>query len=200
MNIYINKTIMNPIVLLTMIALLIVKSEFVNESNNLRKKRSLTTISTDMVNCVSVENGVCICPGICMEPYKNNTICKLIDCYGWNTNIGECHQTGPDYTSAIILQALPFTGIFGSGFGNIGRWDIFELYMVAVFVPLAIFIISGCCVLPSLLHNNDRFNSCKHIYFCIGSAWMLAILTLWVWGIVIINNKDILGPNGCSLH
>ena len=36
--------------------------------------------------------------------------------------------------------------MFGSGFGNVERWDIFAMYMAVVFGPLTFACIVLCCV------------------------------------------------------
>ena len=55
--------------------------------------------------------------------------CNAIDCWKWNSIEEKCEKAGKEWLPAMILQGIPLTGVFGSGFGNIGRWDIFGMYM-----------------------------------------------------------------------
>ena len=166
------------------------------------RNRQLSTISTEQVPCSSLTNNKCECPGTCMSP--NNTtspVCKLIKCYGWDTNLNKCIETGPAFTPAMVLQAIPFTGIFGSGFGNMGRWDIFGIYMAVVFGPTVLLIIACCCIMMgNCAQNEDRLDCWQCFISCFGCIWGVAILALWIWGIVVIANKEILGPHSCPLN
>ena len=64
-----------------------------------------------------------------MTQIGNTTNCSLKKCYAWDQDLGACKETGHNYVTPLVLQAIPFTGIFGSGFGNIGRWDLFGMYL-----------------------------------------------------------------------
>jgi len=139
----------------------------------------------------------CLCPGSCMTQIGNTTNCSLHKCYAWNANSGLCEQTGQNHITPLVLQAIPFTGIFGAGFGNIGRWDLFGIYMGVLF--------GGCCfiVIATLLfaactgHTEEEatgFTSCNT---CL---WSIALTALYIWGIVkIATPGDILDGNGCPL-
>jgi len=37
------------------------------------------------------------------------------------------------------------------------------------------------------------------LYSCLGCVWGIGIVAMWIWGIVTIANKSVLGPNGCPL-
>ena len=145
---------------------------------------------------------VCECPGACMEPTNTTShpSCITKKCYAWDQHPGKCINTGPDFTSAIVLQAVPFTGIFGAGFGNIGRWGFFGLGMGIVFVPLfGLCFIACCAVFLSDDTREDTDDSClKCITNCYGFLWSAAIIAYWIWGIVVIANKSMTAPNGCS--
>ena len=64
---------------------------------------------------------------------KNENYCIPKKCYTFDTNLGQCKKSGTDHVVPLVLQAIPFTAVFGSGFGNIGRWDLFGMYMGILF-------------------------------------------------------------------
>ena len=98
-----------------------------SENYNFRKHNRLL-LETNAIPCeYDSSSSNCVCPGACMTPNNSTKKCQLKKCYGWDKNLGICKETGPDFTSAIVLQAIPFTGFFGSGFGNMGRWDLFGI-------------------------------------------------------------------------
>ena len=76
-----------------------------------------------------------------------------------------------------------------------GRWDIFGMYMAIVFGPLTI-VILGCCLVMCgfTAQNEDRLDCCKCCCSCFGYLWAVAIIAAWIWGIVVIANKSVLGP------
>ena len=91
----------------------------------------------------------CICPGNCLTYYNSTGGCHPNDCWKWNTIKNQCEEDGKPYIPALVLQGIPFTGMFGSGFGNMGRWDIFLNYMMYIF--------GGCiaiCCLNMCFHRN----------------------------------------------
>jgi len=89
-------------------------------------------------------------------------------------------------------QAIPFTGGFGSGWGNMGRWDIFNIYMAVVFGPLAIVILGCCCMMGGFCaQNEDRLECWTCLGHCFGCLWAVAITALWIWGIIAIANKPL---------
>jgi hypothetical protein len=79
---------------------------------NNKLRRSLHYI---VVNCVKFENNTCECPGGCMSYNENrsNPKCVLNNCWEWDIDKTECVENGPSFISAIVLQAIPFTGVFG---------------------------------------------------------------------------------------
>ena len=163
-------------------------------ANNLRM---LNEVKTDQFYpCVEdITQGTCACPGSCMELVYNNTECRLKNCYSWNKELNKCEEVGPAFVSAIVLQAIPVTGIFGAGFGNMGRWDIFNIYMAVVFGPFAILLLACCCAMcGACSQNEDRADCAKCMGACCSCLWSIAIVSLWIWGIVVIANKEITGP------
>lgn len=118
--------------------------------------------------------------------------------------MGKCYHTGKSQTIALILQGIPFTGVFGSGLGNIGRWDLFAIPMSVLFGGCCLSITMSCCC--TVCGNNEEDNTMSDkeaIFKCcsssFGCVYAFTILALYVWGIVIIANKSILDGNGCEL-
>ena len=71
--------------------------------------------SNQMVECTYPKYPTkCVCPGNCMTQYKNTSKCEVKNCYSWDENLGKCMDSGKDFTTAMILQGIPFTGAFGS--------------------------------------------------------------------------------------
>jgi len=175
-------------------ALIIIFLAYSVSANNLR---TLNEVKTDQIYpyVEDVTTGTRTCPGSCMELVNNNTKCILKKCYSWNKELNECEEVGPKFVPALVLQAIPVTGVFGSGFGNMGRWDIFSTYMGVVFGPFAVLLLACCCAMcGACSQNEDRLDCAKCMGSCLGCLWAIALLALWIWGIVVIANKEILGP------
>ena len=158
-------------------------------------KLSRRTESTNGIPCKSGDAQTCVCPGPCMNHVANTTYCDVKKCYKWDANLGKCEDDGPAFMPAIILQAIPFTGVFGSGFGNMGRWDLFGVAMGIFFGGLVLACIF-ICLCNDTNDDNGKASCSVSCYTCLLS---IAITTYWIWGIVVIANKSILGPNGCKL-
>ena len=173
-------------------------TSFKEPSNKLRRSLHYT-----VVNCVKFENNTCECPGGCMKYNENrsNPRCVLNNCWEWDIDKTECMENGPNFISAIVLQGIPFTGIFGAGFGNMGRWDLCGIAVAICFGPLVILFIWTCCLifLSSTNENNENYTA-KCIGNCFGCIWGTVILGWYIYGIVVIANKQIKAPNGCPLH
>ena len=164
---------------------------------NLRNRRKL--IETNSIPCNSGSESMCECPGPCMIPNNNTKQCEIKKCYGWNTDLGKCEETGPKFVPAIVLQAIPLTGAFGSGFGNMGRWDLFGVAMGILFGGCSFLLLGTCCVMGCSSSDESRQGFSQCIGTCGGCLWAIAVLVYYIWGIVVIANKEVLGPNGCSL-
>lgn len=159
--------------------------------------------SNQMVECTYPKYPTkCVCPGNCMTQYKNTSKCEVKNCYSWDENLGKCLDSGKDFTTAMILQGIPFTGAFGSGFGFIERWDIFDLYMIAVFGGIGFVCLFNCgyCCKTIACTTNDEEQGCMYcanmMFSCVYS---MGITGFWIWGIVAIANKEVLDGNGCKL-
>ena len=143
-------------------------------------------------------NTKCICPGSCMNQIGNTSYCELKKCYKWNENLEKCEDSGKDRISAIVLQSIPITGVFGSGFGNIGRWDIFSIYMIIIFGGC--FATCLCTCFCNYLNGADTKEAATIAGSkCCSILIAIAILVMWIWGIVMIANRNVLDLNGCEL-
>ena len=166
-------------------------------TTSLIRGRELSDSDTNkLIPCGSREDGICKCPGPCMDVYKNTT-CILKKCYNWDANLETCKEAGPEYTSAIVLQAIPFTGVFGAGLGNMGRWDLFAIgsgIWGGGFILVCLFSCAGA------ICEKDGGAGTSACISCIGSLMSIGMLVYYIWGIVVIAQKTVLGPNGCPLH
>ena len=74
-------------------------------------------------------------------------------------------------------------------------WDIFSIYMGVVFGPFAVLILACCCAMfGACAQNEDRADCAKCMGSCCTCLWSIAIVSLWIWGIVVIANKEVTGP------
>lgn len=189
----------NSIFFVTILLLLNSLSEGIPWKGNLNLRFNRKLIEMDSIPCNSGSESMCSCPGACMTPNNRTKQCVLKKCYGWDINLGECKETGPEFIPAIVLQAIPFTGFFGSGFGNMGRWDLFGIAMGIFFGGCIFIIMASCCVVAFSSSDESRHGFGKCISSCGACIWLVAVIAYWIWGIVVIANKEILGSNGCSL-
>ena len=135
----------------------------------------------------------------CLQ-WKNKTqSCVVLDCWKYDS-IGGCERAGKPWVPAIILQSIPLTGMFGSGFGNIGRWDIFTIYILGFFCPILLVCLIGCCCLccktneeGQPLLQQDSAGGSILLSGC-GCLWGIQMLFLWIWGIVQIAGKQVDAP------
>ena len=168
------------------------------EGASLRTSSRNLNVLTDNIKCTYPSSSAkCVCPGSCMTQIGNTTNCSLKKCYAWDEDSSVCKHAGQNHITPLILQAVPFTGIFGAGFGNMGRWDLFGMYMGVLF--------GGCCfiVLATGLcaactgHTEEEVAPCTTCNSCL---WSIAILALYIWGIVKTAEPGaILDENGCPL-
>ena len=173
--------------------------------NNLRyTERNLVEAAStsNKVNCTFRDN-VCKCPYSCYEQYENEKYCVVKKCYTYDENLGQCKQQGYHSTGPIVLQAIPFTGVFGSGFGNIGRWDLFGIYMGVFFGGCSsIIILSVCCLCacPSGNEEGKKEGALMCFSQCSVCLWAIAILVFYILGLIWITNPGtILDGAGCPL-
>lgn len=191
------KTILKAFVFINLLGMTIEAS---NVLRSVTPKRKLDNIVNTglIIKCKTYTNNTCICPGTCMSVQEvNNTnqpSCDLHKCWNWDTENSKCIEYGPDYTSAMILQSIPFTGIFGAGLANMGRWDLFAIgsimWGILSIIPCIIFIV----YLLACIQSDPTIIFKRYLW-----VLLISILSYWIWGIVIISTREVLGPNGCSL-
>ena len=135
----------------------------------------------------------CTCPANCLMYVAETGGCHPIDCWYYSIIKDECSESGKEWLPAMVLQGIPITGVFGSGFGNIGRWDIFGTYMAVVF--------GGClgtcccaCFCSACNKEENREAMAKSGSSSCGCLVAIAILVMYVWGIVVIANKEVDAP------
>ena len=136
----------------------------------------------------------CVCPGNCLTYYNSTGGCHPNDCWKWDSVKEQCEEDGKEFMPAIILQGIPLTGAFGSGFGNMGRWDIFGIYMAVVFGGCGFVCICACCCTIASKSAEDSESFVKLGTSCGSCLLSVAIISMWIWGIVVIANKDVDAP------
>jgi len=183
--------------------------------------RSLNTVRTESgkkqvptTNCTYHDANVCECPYSCFEPDENNKHCVIKKCYEIEQSsivngepILSCKQIGKDHVAPLVLQAIPFTGIFGSGFGNIGRWDLFGVFMAILFGGCCALLIPAAICSCCLTTNDDNLNELKLVSCwvnCGGCLWIISILAFYILGIVWTATPGAIleyetDPRGCPL-
>ncbi len=128
----------------------------------------------------------------CVKWDNNTQTCYNMDCWKYDSIKEECLQDGKPWLPAIILQSIPFTGVFGSGFGNIGRWDLFSMYIGIVFGPVVII-----CIVVYIIISQDNYDNNILVQCCynfISCLYALTLITFWIGGIVVIASKEVEAP------
>lgn len=169
-------------------------------SNNRELSENIVVIKKE--NCTFV-NSVCKCPYSCYEQYKNENYCVAKKCYVYDENLAKCRQDGLSSTGPIVLQAIPFTGVFGSGFGNMGRWDMFGMYMgifIGGFFGVLCLSTTILCLNTQDDDDDTKGSMATCIASCGGCCWTILVLVYYILGIIWISTPGkILDGNGCSL-
>lgn len=140
----------------------------------------------------------------CLVWNNTTTTCEVKDCWKYDETAG-CERAGAAFIPALVLQCIPFTGFFGSGFGNMGRWDIFNWYIMADFLFPTIFLCIACwwtCCTYNPSHSKEPLlggsgnNSIGMTIFggACGCVWAVLLITMWIWGIVVIAGKQVEAP------
>ena len=172
-------------------------------AGSLRQTKEIVKTPIKSWNCSTVDN-VCKCPESCMVQKSGETYCVLKDCYKYDENLGICAQDGYHYGGPLALQAIPMTGVFGSGYGNIGRWDIFGMYM-GITIGGCLFILVTLCaclfVCPEGKDDTDTKETGLLIWSKCGYClWGVAVLVFYVIGIVQMATPGlVIDGNGCPL-
>lgn len=168
---------------------------YYNQYSKTNTGRKLSTVKIKPIPCNKGTNGTnCVCPNTkCLEYNKKINGCHPIDCWKWNEIKQECQEDGKPFIPAIILQGIPFTGFFGSGFGNMGRWDIFGYYWIVIGCGC----LCSCCICggASCAADDDGKDSALKLGAGCGNCLTsIALTTMWIWGIVVIANKQVDAP------
>ncbi len=176
------------------------------KTSSLREPRRVA-VTSPSYPCVPNSNTTttCSCQAACLEPesssntWKGKRVCIVKTCYSYDPNLGAagCKDAGPSFVSALVLQAIPFTGVFGSGFGNMGRWDLFGIAMGMLFGGIAV----GCCCACACaaVSGEDSAPAGACCFNCYALFLAIALFIYWILGIVWIAEKSVLGPHGCKL-
>ena len=141
----------------------------------------------------------------CLVWNNTTTTCEVKDCWKYDETAG-CERAGAAFIPALVLQCIPFTGFFGSGFGNMGRWDIFNWYILADFLIPTIFLCIACCwgcfcytpgqgsSAPLIGGTDDKSVGITILGGACGCVWVVLMITMWIWGIVVIAGKQVEAP------
>jgi hypothetical protein len=138
--------------------------------------------------------------------WNNTTLsCDVKNCWKYD-DIAGCERDGKPFLPALILQSIPITGVFGSGFGNIGRWDIFTTYIWGFFGPPILFCVLStilwCCCVPTdvgakqplLGGSGESAVGCTILTGACSCVWIVIVMSLWIWGIITIAGKEVDAP------
>jgi len=153
--------------------------------------------SYELSNMILCKNNTkCVCVNSCLNLYqiKNISYCKIDKCYNFIDD--KCLPTNKKMLPALLLQSIPFTGVFGSGFGYIHRWDLFVVSS-GLLLSFCIFL---CCVAIGGFVCSETSDTCIQCYLHGGGClYSSVIFSWWIYGIIVISNYDILDGNGCKL-
>lgn len=191
---------------LTTVLFSVFLSTAMSSSLRFRILNTESVVDSTKFNCTGLPNK-CKCPYPCLEQVKNENYCIAKKCYTFDNNLGQCKKSGHDHVAPLVLQAIPFTAVFGSGFGNIGRWDLFGMYMGILFGGCCFLIMSAMCCLCCCNKNdddleaaNDKESYMKCATSCGGCIWGIVVLVFYILGIVwTATEGGVLDANGCPL-
>ena len=172
-------------------------------ATSLRRVEQIVETPIKSWNCSFTEN-VCKCPESCMIQKTGESYCVLKDCYKYDENLGLCAQDGYHYGGPLALQAIPMTGVFGAGYGNIGRWDVFGMYM-GITIGGCLFILVTLCaclfVCPEGKDDTDSKETGLLVWSKCGYClWGVSVLVFYVLGIVQMATPGlVIDGDGCPL-
>jgi len=137
-----------------------------------------------------------VCPSTeCLLYSEKINGCHPIDCWKWNKIKQSCEEAGREMLGPLILQGIPLTGMLGSGFGNMGRWDIFGTYWAVIGSGCVLTCFCGCfgrCALGS--SEEEKETGGKLGARCGSCLLSVVLLVMYIWGIVAIANKEVDAP------
>ena len=191
---------------LTTVLFSVFLSTAMSSSLRFRVLNTESGVDSTKFNCTGLPNK-CDCPYPCLEQVKNENYCIAKKCYTFDNNLGQCKKAGHDHVAPLVLQAIPFTAVFGSGFGNIGRWDLFGMYMGILFGGCCSIIMMGFCCLCCCNKKDDEMEIAndKEAYMkcaanCGGCIWGIVVLVFYILGIVwTATEGGVLDADGCPL-
>jgi len=191
---------------LTTVLFSVFLSTAMSSSLRFRVLNTESVVDSTKFNCTGLPNK-CDCPYPCLEQVKNENYCIAKKCYTFDNNLGQCKKAGHDHVAPLVLQAIPFTAVFGSGFGNIGRWDLFGMYMGILFGGCCSIIMMGFCCLCCCNKKDDEMEIAndKEAYMkcaanCGGCIWGIVVLVFYILGIVwTATEGGVLDADGCPL-
>ena len=195
-----------------LLAVTATSAKLVGRNNNSFARSLVSDGDNVKINCTYPKSPTaCVCPYTCFEQFEKTYYCVAKKCYSYDENLGRCEAAGTDHIGPLVLQAIPVTGIFGAGFGNMGRWDLFGIYMAVLFGGcLFICITVGMCFCCPCFNNLDDQeigpnDTCGH---AVGTCWSscgsclygTTVLVFYILGIVWTATPGmVLDPNGCPL-
>ena len=135
-----------------------------------------------------------MCPAECLMYVNLSGGCHPINCWSYSEIKKECSEAGKEFVPALVLQSIPLTGVFGAGFGNMDRWDIFATYMGVMFGGCCLICLCACIPAITNAEQDSGNRMSKLASNCGGCIWAISILVLWIWGIVVIANKEVDAP------
>lgn len=166
-----------------------------SKSIRMRGLELTESVNIKPIPCNLGTNGTnCVCPAECLMYVNSTGGCHPINCWSYSEIKKECSEAGKEFVPALVLQSIPLTGVFGSGFGNMGRWDIFSTYMGVMFGGCCLICLCAC--IPAITNaEQDGSNTMSKLASgCTGCIWAIALLVFWIWGIVVIANKEVDAP------
>jgi hypothetical protein len=108
----------------------------------------------------------------------------------------ECADA-PHKSTAIVLQAIPFTAGMGAAFGYINQWLYFGLVFGA-YLGLCIMQCAESLCAESL--EGKETTTRQNSFQCLRCLLCCYFIAFWIWGLVSIVEGDLKAGNGCELR
>lgn len=104
----------------------------------------------------------------------------------------KCLEAGKSHNTALILQAIPALGPIGVSYGYLYRWDLF-------FIIWGTFLSMMVCTCILSLSESCKESGLPTIGSCFSGLWSMLVLTMYIYGLVVIINNEMVDGNGCKL-
>ena len=167
---------------------------FINNTTIKPHRRYLADIVKDKtMPCVVPNNNSCTCKYNCFQANTKNNLCVLKKCKAWDSIAETCTCGGAPKTLAIVFQAIPATGPIGVGWAIIGRND----WGMSIWITMGVITVLACGGICSSDENGEGFMF--PLATILGGLFSLYSFVLWIYGIVVMANDDILDGDGCHL-